>query len=427
VFFIQDKKYAETIILAHRWNSFILENFSDIASCSDLNFNKMIRFSRNLRSVIQPIQRQCCLSVKKNCHRTSDFPNGGLKLFSTQIQTKIIDGKSIATEIQRELKTEVKEMKEQYGDKVTPGLAVVLVGNRPDSEKYVSMKKKTAKSLGFKSVERVLPEEATTEEVRKVVDELNADENIDGILVQLPLPEQVDQKYILEAIDVQKDVDGFHSSNFGSLARKGEDLRHKKKSFSVEDTRNAACTPLGSIVLLERSGVNLEGKNVVVLGRSNIVGLPVALMCLHRNATVTICHSRTKDLAAKCKEADVLIAAIGRAEFVKKEFIKPGATVIDVGINFKEDSSRKSGYRMCGDVDFEEAQGVAGAITPVPGGVGPMTVAMLMMNCVNNAKARLKRMSKQKTGVNSYGPTFKKRLEKSPSFAWKFGTSAHEA
>uniref|UniRef100_A0A7S3PFP7 Methenyltetrahydrofolate cyclohydrolase n=1 Tax=Aplanochytrium stocchinoi TaxID=215587 RepID=A0A7S3PFP7_9STRA len=289
------------------------------------------------------------------------------------------------------------------------------------------MKKKIAKALGFKSIERRLPETATTEEVRKIVEKLNAMKDIDGILVQLPLPDQIDQKYILEAIDIEKDVDGFHSSNFGSLARAGEDLRQQKREFVVEETRNAACTPLGSIVLLERSGVDLNGKNVVVLGRSNIVGLPVALMCLHRNATVTICHSRTKDLEAKCSEADVVIAAIGRPEFVKRNMIKPGATVIDVGINFKADKSRKSGYRMCGDVDFAEVGKVAGAITPVPGGVGPMTVTMLMMNCLNNAKVRMKREAEVAKGIKSYDPAFKRKLEKSPSFAWKYGTSAQEA
>ena len=205
------------------------------------------------------------------------------------------------------MKTQLAGLYERFGRHVhAPGLAVVLVGHRPDSEKYVAMKKRAADELGFFSVEVKLPETATTEEVLREVKRLNGRADVDGILVQLPLPEQVDQTVVLEAIDIHKDVDGFHSSNFGNLARMGEDLRRQKLEFVVTKARNAACTPLGAIVLLERSGVDIAGKNAVVLGRSNIVGLPVALMLLHRNATVTMCHSHTTDIEEKCRQADIM-------------------------------------------------------------------------------------------------------------------------
>mmetsp|Transcript_21584 Transcript_21584/g.42389 ORF Transcript_21584/g.42389 Transcript_21584/m.42389 type:complete len:353 (+) Transcript_21584:154-1212(+) len=303
----------------------------------------------------------------------------------------VIDGKAVASEVLADVKKDVDALRASHGEEATPGLAVVLVGDRPDSAKYVQMKKKAAAEVGIRSIETLLPSTCTHEEVLEVVRDLNARKDVDGILVQLPLPTQCDQTSILEAIDVEKDVDGFHPFNMGRLARSGEDLRQQRREFLPLESRNASCTPLGSIVLLEKSGCEIAGKKAVVLGRSNIVGLPAALMLLHRHATVSICHSRTPDLKEMCREADILIAAIGKPEFVKGDWIKPGATVIDVGINFKEDPTRKSGMRMCGDVDYEAARQVAGAITPVPGGVGPMTVAMLMVNTVNNAKIRLER------------------------------------
>jgi len=211
-----------------------------------------------------------------------------------------------------------------------------------------------------------------------------------GILVQLPLPDHINQKVILEAISVDKDVDGFHPQNVGNLARVGEELRQQRGApFSYKVSTNNACTPLGCIELLDRSGVEMSGANVVVLGRSNIVGLPLAMMLIHRNATLTLCHSRTKNIADKCKGADIIIAAIGQPEFVKGDWIKPGAVVIDVGVNFKDAPERKSGKKMCGDVDYKAAMVNASLITPVPGGVGPMTIAMLMRNTVENAKLRL--------------------------------------
>ncbi|GBG24276.1 C-1-tetrahydrofolate synthase, mitochondrial [Hondaea fermentalgiana] len=346
------------------------------------------------------------------------------------IATKI-DGKAIADDVLREVKQDVEILRENHGEDATPGLAVVLVGDRPDSHKYVQMKKKAAKNVGIRSIETTLPENCSHEEVLEVVRQLNQRSDIDGILVQLPLPAQCNQTEILEAIDVDKDVDGFHPFNMGRLARAGEDLRHARRDFVPLESRNASCTPLGSIVLLERSGCEIAGKHAVVLGRSNIVGLPAALMLLHRNATVSMCHSRTPNIPEICREADIIIAAIGKPEFVKGDWIKPGATVIDVGINFKEDPSRKSGVRMCGDVDYEAARQVAGAITPVPGGVGPMTVAMLMVNTVNNAKARLER----KLTGETYMPAYQLRhsdesanpaRQQSVPVRWKYGSSAHE-
>ena len=287
----------------------------------------------------------------------------------------------------------MEELKRRHGDDGTPGLAVVQVGARPDSATYVNMKEKASNECGFRSVKKVLSLDTTEDELHEIVQELNEDDGIDGILVQLPLPDHISQKRILEAISVDKDVDGFHPHNMGNLARIGEELRQRRdgSEFSYRVAANNACTPLGCIELLDRSGVDLNGANVVVLGRSNIVGLPVALMLMHRNATVTLCHSRTKDIPSVVRSADVLIAAIGQPEFVKGDWIKEGAVVIDVGVNFKDDPKRKSGKKMCGDVDYAAASERASQITPVPGGVGPMTIAMLMRNTVENTKRRLER------------------------------------
>eukprot|EP00937_MAST-01D_sp_MAST-1D-sp2_P001443 g1443.t1 len=302
----------------------------------------------------------------------------------------VISGTHISKKIRSEVAAQAEEMKNKWGE--TPGLAVVLVGERPDSAKYVSMKKKAAAECGFNSFERLLSEDVSQEELLAVVYDLNDDPEVDGVLVQLPLPEHLDQKAILRSIHVNKDVDGFHPTSVGALTRLGEELRQRKDTFKTEYAGNVPCTPLGCIELLDRTGVDLSGKNVVVLGRSNIVGLPAALMAVHRNATVTLCHSRTHDLPARCREADVLIAAIGQPEMVRRDWIKPGAVVIDVGVNFVPDAKKKSGQRMCGDVHYAEASEVAAHITPVPGGVGPMTVAMLMKNTLTNAKRRVSRL-----------------------------------
>ena len=283
----------------------------------------------------------------------------------------IIDGKAIAADIRGEIARRAAELRDAG---VTPGLATVLVGDNPASHKYVSMKRKACAEAGIESFHSELPDSATQEEVLALVERLGKDPKVHGILVQLPLPKQIDEETILNAVPLSKDVDGFHPLNIGALAMKG-----REGDF-------IPCTPHGVIELLNRSGTRIEGANAVVLGRSNIVGMPVALLLIERNATVTVCHSRTRDVAAVCRGADILVAAIGRPRFVHGDWIKPGATVIDVGTNMIDDASRKSGKRLVGDVDYEAALEVAGAITPVPGGVGPMTIAMLLQNTVRSAE-----------------------------------------
>ncbi|MGD2048777.1 MAG: bifunctional methylenetetrahydrofolate dehydrogenase/methenyltetrahydrofolate cyclohydrolase FolD [Chloroflexota bacterium] len=287
----------------------------------------------------------------------------------------IIDGKSIAADIQEEVKTAVEAMQAKHN--YVPGLATVLVGENPASATYVRMKQKRCAEVGIRSMGHNLPEDISQEELEELVSDLNADPEVNGILVQLPLPDHLDEEAVLSAIDLAKDIDGFHPVNIGRLAMKGRDPLF------------IPCTPYGIMVLLEKSGVKISGSEAVVLGRSNIVGLPVAMLLQKANATITICHSRTKDLAAHTREADILIAAIGRTEMVTGDMIKPGAAVIDVGINQKEDPTKKSGYRLVGDVEFDSAKEVAGAITPVPGGVGPMTIAMLLTNTLRAAEMAL--------------------------------------
>ena len=238
-----------------------------------------------------------------------------------------IDGKAIGDDICAEIALDVPALEKELGRK--PGLAVVIVGGRKDSATYVKMKEKKALECGFKSVKEDLPEDTSEETLLGIVSELNRDPTIDGILVQLPLPDHIDQKTVLEAISIGKDVDGFHPHNVGSLVRCGEVLRQRREAFN--GIANAPCTPLGCLELIDRVGLDLSGKHVVILGRSNIVGLPAAVMCLHKNATVVMCHSRTKDIKSECLRADVIIAAIGQPEFVKGDWIKEGATIIDVG------------------------------------------------------------------------------------------------
>lgn len=281
---------------------------------------------------------------------------------------RIIDGKAIAAEIRGEIKKDVESL-----SSVVPGLATVLVGERTDSATYVRMKIKACNECGMKSIHRALPADATESDIINVVRELNADDAVHGILVQLPLPDGVNEENVLAEVSIEKDVDGFHPLNIGRLAMKG-----RKPLF-------VPCTPRGCIELLKRSGVQIAGKEAVVVGRSNIVGLPVSLLLLHENATVTVTHSRTADLPAVVRRADIVIAAIGKTEMVKGDWLKPGCVVIDVGVNSKPDSSRKSGYKLVGDVDFEECRKRARLITPVPGGVGPMTIAMLLRNCADAA------------------------------------------
>ncbi len=279
---------------------------------------------------------------------------------------QLIDGKAIAQKVREEVAAKVAQR--TAAGKPQPVLATVLVGDRPDSAAYVASKGKACQELGMGSVSEHLPADATQGQVEELVKRLNADARISGILVQLPMPKQIDEERVLSLINIEKDVDGFSPINIGRLAQKGRDPLF------------VPCTPYGCIYLLEQAGVQIEGANAVVLGRSNIVGMPAALLLISRNATVTVCHSRTRDLPAVVRQADILIAAIGRTEMVRGDWIKPGAAVIDVGINSVPDATKKSGHRLVGDVNFNEAKEVAGCITPVPGGVGPMTIAMLMKN-----------------------------------------------
>ena len=279
---------------------------------------------------------------------------------------QLIDGKLIAQQVREGVATEVA--KRTAAGKPKPGLATVLVGDRVDSATYVASKQKACQELGMDSFHNQLPGDATQEQVEDLVKRLNADPKVNGILVQLPMPSHLNEERVLQLINIEKDVDGFSPLNIGRLAQKG-----REPLF-------VPCTPYGCIFLLEQAGVMIEGANAVVLGRSNIVGMPAALLLIGKNATVTVCHSRTRDLPGVVRQADILIAAIGKMEMVRGDWIKPGAAIIDVGINSKPDATKKSGYRLVGDVNFEEAKEVAGFITPVPGGVGPMTIAMLMKN-----------------------------------------------
>lgn len=288
---------------------------------------------------------------------------------------QLIDGTAIAEQVKEEVKVAVAKMQAEHN--YTPGLATVLVGEDTASATYVRMKQRTCEKLGIRSIGHRLPADASQADVVALVSELNADPTVNGILVQLPLPKHINEETVLNTIDLEKDVDGFHPVNIGRLAMKGRDPLF------------IPCTPYGCMVLLERSGIATKGAEAVIVGRSNIVGLPMAMLLQKADATVTICHSRTKDLAAHVRRADIVVAAIGWANMITGDMIKPGAAVIDVGINRLDDPNDKRGYRLVGDVDFESAKEVAGAITPVPGGVGPMTIAMLMQNTLRAAEIAL--------------------------------------
>lgn len=284
---------------------------------------------------------------------------------------QIIDGKSIAQSIREEIKIKTEALKTKG---ITPCLAVILVGNNPASVSYVTGKQKALAEVGMNDRSVRLPESTTEQELISLIQELNADKSVHGILVQLPLPQHIDEEKIILAIDPAKDVDGFHPVNVGNLVI-------GKKSF-------LPCTPHGIIVLLKRMNIETDGKSAVVIGRSNIVGKPAALLLARKdlNATVTICHSGTKNIADITRRADILIAAAGRANIVTADMVKEGAAVIDVGVNRIPDASKKSGFRLAGDVDFENVKEKAAFITPVPGGVGPMTIAMLMANTLEAAE-----------------------------------------
>lgn len=286
--------------------------------------------------------------------------------------SKIIDGKTISSQIKSEVRSETEKLKSERG--ITPGLAFILAGDDPASRVYVRNKGKACEELGFYSVTETLSENTSESELIGLISKFNNDVNIHGILVQLPLPAHINPQKVIEAIDHKKDVDGFHPLNVGRMVI-GE------KCF-------IPCTPYGIIELLKRSSVETSGKNAVVIGRSNIVGKPVANLLLRYefNSTVTVCHSKTKDIREISSEADILIAAIGKANFVTKDFIKEGCIIIDVGINRIEDKNSKTGYKITGDVNYEDCFDKCGKITPVPGGVGPMTIAMLMKNTLDSAK-----------------------------------------
>ena len=282
------------------------------------------------------------------------------------MEPTIIDGKAIAAQIKEEVRLEVEKEK-AAGREVT--LAVILVGDDPASAVYVRNKKKACETVGIRSLSLELPADTDTETLLSHVRELNDRKDVDGILVQLPLPAQIDEQKVLRAIDPMKDVDGFHPVNVGLLA--------------IGEPQVVSCTPAGVIELLVRSGVEIAGKEAVVVGRSNIVGKPMAHLLLQRNATVTIAHSRTKDLKEVVKRADIVVAAVGKPRMITSEYIKEGAAVIDVGINRDAETGK-----LCGDVDFDDVAPVCSAITPVPGGVGPMTIAMLMKNCLDLSRIR---------------------------------------
>lgn len=276
---------------------------------------------------------------------------------------KILSGKTVSDRIKAELEEEAQKQREKG---INAGLAVIIVGDDPASRVYVNNKKKACAELGIYSEEYALPDSTTEQELLELIVKLNISDNISGILVQLPLPKHINEKTVLEAIDPKKDVDAFHPVNVGKIM--------------VGDFDFVPCTPAGVMELIKESGIDVAGKDCVVVGRSNIVGKPQAMLLLHKNGTVTICHSKTADLAEKTRKADILVAAVGIPNFIKGDMIKPGAVVIDVGIN------RVADKKLVGDVDFEEAEKVAGAITPVPGGVGPMTIAMLMRNTLKAAE-----------------------------------------
>ncbi len=278
---------------------------------------------------------------------------------------QIIDGKAVSARVKADVRKEADELKKQG---IEIGLAVVIVGNDPASRVYVNNKKKACEEVGFTSYEYTLPEETTEKELLELVGKLNNDDKVNGILVQLPLPKQINENSIINAIRPDKDVDAFHPANVGHIM--------------IGDFSFLPCTPAGVMELIAETGVDVCGKNCVVIGRSNIVGKPMAMLLLHKHGTVTICHSRTKNLAEICARADILVAAVGKAKFVTPDMVKEGAVVIDVGMNRSENG------KLCGDVDYDACFDKAGYITPVPGGVGPMTIAMLMKNTLTAAKIK---------------------------------------
>lgn len=283
----------------------------------------------------------------------------------------ILDGKQISNDIKKELKEEINVLKDKN---IVPGLGIILVGERKDSATYVRMKKKSCLEIGIRNFDIHLPEDVTQETIIQEIEKMNHNNEIHGILIQLPLPKHINEEEVIKRVHLNKDVDGFHPTNIGNLA-----LNRLKNLM-------CPCTPEGCIEILDRYNIPLEGKHVVILGRSNIVGLPLSLLFLHRNSTVTICHSRTKNLSDITKTADILVGACGKAKFIKSNDIKQDCVILDVGINPETDVSKKLGYKLVGDVDFDDVTEKCSAITPVPGGIGPMTIAMLLKHTVELSK-----------------------------------------
>ncbi|XP_021279523.1 bifunctional protein FolD 4, chloroplastic-like [Herrania umbratica] len=351
--------------------------FTDPSSSATARLLPFTRFSNgvvSLRRIVGPLHVGLLnptfpRTLSLSSPRSSRFITAAM---ATEQSAKVIDGKSVAKQIREEISAEVLKMKDAIG--VVPGLAVILVGDRKDSATYVRNKKKACESVGINSFEVHLPEDASEQEVLKSISDFNDDPSIHGILVQLPLPPHMDEQNILNAVTIEKDVDGFHPLNIGRLAMRG-----REPLF-------VPCTPKGCIELLHRYGVDIKGKRAVVIGRSNIVGMPAALLLQREDATVSIVHSRTKNPEEITRQADIIISAVGQPNMVRGSWIKPGAVIIDVGINPVEDASSPRGYRLVGDVCYEEACKIAAAVTPVPGGVGPMTIAMLLSNTLSSAK-----------------------------------------
>ncbi|XP_016490655.1 bifunctional protein FolD 4, chloroplastic-like [Nicotiana tabacum] len=332
------------------------------------------RHQIHFRSSVGPLQNPCFPRTIITHASRSSFSSSSVITASmtTEASAKVIDGKKIAKDVRDEIAAEISLMKDSIS--VVPGLAVILVGDRKDSATYVRNKKKACEAVGIKSYEVCLREDSTEEEVLKYISGFNDDPMVHGILVQLPLPSHMNEQNILNAVRIEKDVDGFHPLNIGRLAMRG-----REPLF-------VPCTPKGCIELLHRYNVEIKGKRAVVVGRSNIVGMPAALLLQREDATVSIVHSRTKKPEEITRQADIIISAVGQPNMVRGSWIKPGAVIIDVGINPVEDATNPRGYRLVGDVCFEEASKVASAITPVPGGVGPMTIAMLLSNTLLSAK-----------------------------------------
>lgn len=283
----------------------------------------------------------------------------------------LIDGKKISNEIKNELKIEILKLKEKN---IKPGLGLILVGDRKDSKTYVKMKKKACDEIGIYNLDIILDSNVSQKKIIECVEELNNNKDIHGILIQLPLPSHINKYEVLQKVRLDKDVDGFHPTNIGNL------------SLNRLNNLLVPCTPRGCIELLDRYKIEIKKKHVVIIGRSNIVGMPLALLLLHRDATITICHSHTEDVKSITKKADILIVACGKTKMVKKDWINENCIIIDIGINAIDDNTKKSGYRLVGDVDFEDVINKTKAITPVPGGVGPMTIAMLLKHTIDACK-----------------------------------------